>query len=152
MDRPRDSKLAVVVGMDPARKGDVLRSTKRGGAVPGPFIFVATNRLKPGKLNEEKKRVPRLIDFVHGNEPRLVALNEYANEDGTEVAVVQVHPDADSMAFHMELIAGRAASAYAETIDATTSIEVFGTPSKAVVEMLRHQAGAGVPLSVKPYH
>ena len=120
--------------------------------MPGPFIFVATNRLKPGKLNEEKKRVPRLIDFVHGNEPRLVALNEYANEDGTEVAVVQVHPDADSMAFHMELIAGRAASAYAETIDATTSIEVFGTPSKAVVEMLRHQAGAGVPLSVKPYH
>jgi hypothetical protein len=152
MDRPRDGKLAVVVGMDPARKGDVLRSTKRGGAVPGPFIFVATNRLKPGKPDEEKKRVPCLIDFVHANEPRLIAFNEYANEDGTEVAVVQVHPDADSMAFHIELIAGRAASAYAETIDATTSIEVFGTPSKAVVETLRHQAGADLPPSIKPYH
>ena len=68
------------------------------------------------------------------------------------MAVVQVHPDAESMAFHMELIAGRAASAYAETIDATTRIEVFGTPSKAVVETLRHQAGASAPLSVKPYH
>jgi hypothetical protein len=29
---------------------------------------------------------------------------------------------------------------------------VFGPPSDAVVEMLRRQAGAGVPLSIKPYH
>jgi hypothetical protein len=52
----------------------------------------------------------------------------------------------------MEIIAGRAASAYAETVDATTGIQVLGTPSDAVVEILRRQAGAGVPLSVKPYH
>src|SRR6266446_7974016 len=116
-----------------------------GEAMPGPFIFIATNRLKPGKFDDEKRRVPDLVDFIQANEPRLIAFNQYANEDGTEVAVVQVHPDADSMAFHMELIAERAAGAYAETIDATTSIEVFGTPSRAVVEMLRHQAGAGVP-------
>ena len=31
------------------------------------------------------------------------------------------------MAFHMQLIAERAASAYADTIDATTNIQVFGT-------------------------
>ena len=67
----------------------------------GPFIFIAINRLKPGKLEDEKKRVPDLVDFIQANEPRLIAFNEYASEDGTEVAVVQVHPDADSMAFHM---------------------------------------------------
>jgi hypothetical protein len=33
------------------------------------------------------------------------------------------------MVFHMELIAERAASAYADTIDATTNIQVFGAPS-----------------------
>jgi hypothetical protein len=123
----------------------------KGGAV-GPFIFIATNRLKPGKLDEETKRVPGLVDFVHANEPRLIAFNEYVDADGTEVAVVQVHPDADSMAFHMETIAERAASAYADTIDATTSIQVFGTPDGAVIDLLRRQAGTGVPLSVKPYH
>ena len=26
----------------------------------GPFIFIATNRLKPGKLADERKRVPGL--------------------------------------------------------------------------------------------
>jgi hypothetical protein len=118
----------------------------------GPFIFIATNRLKDGKLNGEKKRVPDLIDFIQANEPRLIAFNEYANDEGTEVAVVQVHPDADSMVFHMELIAERAASAYADTIDATTNIQVFGTPSGTVTDMLRRQAGAGVPMSIKPHH
>jgi hypothetical protein len=66
----------------------------------GPFIFIAINRL--------------------------IAFNEYANAEGTEVAVVQVHPDADSMVFHMNLIAERAASAYAETIDATTVVRSPG--------------------------
>ena len=56
------------------------------------------------------------------------------------------------MSFHMEVVAERAAAAYAETVDATTGIQVFGTPSDAVVEMLRRQAGAGVPMSVKPHH
>ena len=55
----------------------------------GPFIFIATNRLKPGKLADERKRVPGLVDFVEANEPRLIAFNEYVNEDGTEVAVVR---------------------------------------------------------------
>lgn len=118
----------------------------------GPFIFIATNRLKPGKLAEKRKRVPGLVEFVSSNEPRLIAFNEYVNDDGTEVAVVQIHPDADSMAFHMEVIAERAAAAYAETVAATASIQMFGTPSNAVLEMLERQAGAGVPLTVKSFH
>jgi hypothetical protein len=96
--------------------------------------------------------VPGLVEFVEANEPRLIAFNEYANHDGTEVAVVQIHSEADSMAFHMEVIAERATAAHAETLDATTSIQVFGTPSNAILEMLERQAGAGVPLTVKPFH
>ena len=42
----------------------------------GPFIFIATNRLKEGKLGREKQRVPDLIDFIQANEPRLIAFNE----------------------------------------------------------------------------
>ena len=68
----------------------------------GPFIFIATNRLKAGKLEEERKRVPELCDFIEANEPQLIAFNEYASEDGMEVAVVQVHPDAASMEAHMQ--------------------------------------------------
>jgi hypothetical protein len=118
----------------------------------GPIVFIATNTLKDGKLEAERERVPDLCDFIEANEPRLIAFNEYVNADGTEVGVVQVHPDAHSVEFHMQVVRERARQAYRATLDATRSVQVFGTPSEATVETLRRQAGAGVSLTVKPYH
>jgi hypothetical protein len=118
----------------------------------GPFIFIATNRLREGKLAAERERAGELSSFVAANEPQLLAFNEYANDEGTEVGVVQIHPDAVSMELHMKVVAERAARAYAETLESTTSIQVFGEPSAAVLEMLRRQAGAGVPMAVKRHH
>jgi hypothetical protein len=120
-------------------------------SVSGPFIFIATNKLKSGKLEDERERVRALSDFIAANEPRLIAFNEYADERGAEVGVVQVHPDAQSMQFHMDLIRERAASAYGETLEATTAVQVFGTPDDSILEMLRQQAGAGVELTIKPH-
>src|ERR1700761_8634795 len=110
----------------------------------GPFIFVATNRLKPDAYEAERRRVPGLVDFIEAREPQLLAFNEYVNEERTEVTVVQVHPDAASMELHMGAVGERAAQAYAETLDATTQVQVFGAPSDAVLQLLRTQAGAGV--------
>jgi hypothetical protein len=118
----------------------------------GPFIFIATNRLREGKLAAERERARDLSSFIEANEPQLLAFNEYANEEGAEVGVVQMHPDAPSMELHMEVVAERAARAYAETLDATTSIQVYGQPSDAVLETLSRQAGAGVPILVKRHH
>jgi hypothetical protein len=116
----------------------------------GPFIFIATNKLKPGKLEDERRRAIELSDFIAANEPRLLAFNEYADESGTEVDVVQVHPDAESMQFHIGVVREQAARAYAETLEATTAIQVFGRPDEAILQMLRQQAGTGVELRVKP--
>ena len=30
----------------------------------GPFIFIATNRLRQGKLERERERVPGLVEFI----------------------------------------------------------------------------------------
>ena len=118
----------------------------------GPLIFIATNRLKPGRLDSERARVPGLVEFVEANEPRLIAFNEYVNEAGDEVTVVQVHPDAASMEAHMEIVRERARQAYAETLDATVRIQVFGRPTDAILEALRQQAGSGVEISVNGEH
>src|ERR1700730_1834814 len=118
----------------------------------GPFIFIATNRLKAGKLEAERQRVPGLVDFIEANEPRLIAFNEYANEEGTEVAVIQVHPDTASFEFHMGMVRERASRVYEETLDATTSIQVFGETTETILEMLRHAAGGGVQYTVKRLH
>jgi hypothetical protein len=117
-----------------------------------PFIFIATNRLKPGKLGQERTRVPSLVEFVASSEPRLIAFNEYVNEDGDEVTVVQVHPDAASMEAHMAIVRERAQQAYAETLDATVRIHVFGMPTDAILETLREQAGSGVEITINDEH
>jgi hypothetical protein len=118
----------------------------------GPFIFIATNKLKTGKLEAERRRVPGLVDFIEANEPRLIAFNEYADAEGTEVGVVQVHPDAASFEYHMGVVQERASQAYGETLEATTSIQVFGESTEAIMEMLRRSAGSGVHYTVKRHH
>lgn len=120
--------------------------------MPSPFIFIATNRLKPGRLDLERDRVPGLVEFVEANEPRLIAFNEYVNEAGDEVTVVQVHPDAESMEAHMAIVRDRAQEAYAQTLDATVRIQVFGRPTQAILDSLRQQAGNGVEISVNGEH
>jgi quinol monooxygenase YgiN len=117
-----------------------------------PFIVIATNRLKPDRLDAERDRVPGLVEFVEANEPRLIAFNEYVNEAGDEVTVVQVHPDAESMEAHMRIVRDRAQEAYAQTLDATVRIQVFGEPTQAILDTLRQQAGSGVEISVNGEH
>ena len=116
----------------------------------GPFIFIATNKVREGKLEAEKQRVPEWIDFIASNEPRLVAFHEYLSEDGTEVEFVQVHPDTDSFENHMRLLMGLPGRSYTETLEGTTNIRIYGTPSKAILEMLSQAAGSGVPITILP--
>ncbi len=118
----------------------------------GPFIFIATNRLRQGRFDAERQRVPELSRFIEANEPRLIAFNEYVNEDHTAVTVVQIHPDAASMEFHLGVVGDQARQAYAETLEGTAGIQVFGTPSDDILRMLRQQAGSGVPLTINAHH
>ncbi len=52
----------------------------------------------------------------------------------------------------MGIVRERAILAYAETLDATAGIQVFGAPDDAVLAMLAQQTGSGVPLTVKADH
>jgi len=56
------------------------------------------------------------------------------------------------MEFHLGIIGDRSRDAYAQTLEATTGIRVYGTPSEQILRMLRQQAGSGVPLSIYPHH
>ncbi len=113
-----------------------------------PFIFIAISTIKEGKLEDFKRFYRELAEFVEANEPRMIHFGAYISEDGTEVTNIQVHPDADSMEFHMQ-VAGEKISQGYEFFDATESIEVCGTPSDAVLEMMRQIAGSGAPVSIK---
>jgi hypothetical protein len=116
-----------------------------------PFIFIATDKVREGKLDAEKQPVPGWIDYIATNEPRLLAFHEYVSEDGTEVEYVQVHPDTDSFEYHLEVVAN-SGRAYTETLEGTTSIRIYGTPTPAILEMLGQATGTGVSVTVLPEH
>jgi hypothetical protein len=52
-----------------------------------PFIFIATNSLREGKLAAERDRAADLGSFIENTEPQLLALTEYVNEDGKKPSV-----------------------------------------------------------------
>ncbi len=84
---------------------------------------------------------------VEANEPRLIVFHGYVNEDTNEMSVLQVHPDADSMMFHMQLIADHITKAF-DVLDRTTSVQVYGTPKAGVVEMIKELSQEGVTVNV----
>jgi hypothetical protein len=118
----------------------------------GPFIFIATNKVREGKLQDEKARVPGWVRFIEDNEPRTIAFNEYRSDDGTEVEYIQIHPDTDSFEHHMRVLAERSDLSYKETLEGTTSIRIYGQPTDAILDMLKQAAGAGVPITILPEH
>jgi len=119
--------------------------------VAEPFMFIGTHAIKDGMFDEYEEYFRKFAsEVVEANEPRLIAFNGYASEDGREVTVVQVHPDAASMRFHMQLIREHVADAYERFLDGTTRIEVYGEPDDATLEMIGQLATSGAPISVKP--
>ena len=116
-----------------------------------PFIFIGTHTIREGKLDDFKKSCGALLEVVEANEPRLIAFNFYANQDETEVSVVQVHPDADSMLFHMQVAREHIEQATEELL-VTRNMQLYGRPNDAVLGMIRELSQAGVPLIVKPNH
>jgi hypothetical protein len=117
-----------------------------------PFIFIATNKVRDGKLDDEKNRVPGWVQFIHDNEPRTIGFHEYRSADGTEVEYIQIHPDTDSFEHHMRVLAEKSDLSYKETLEGTTDIRIYGQPTEVILDMLKQAAGVGVPVTILPEH
>ncbi|HZO63636.1 MAG TPA: hypothetical protein VFB74_01420 [Kribbellaceae bacterium] len=105
-----------------------------------PFIFVGTHRVKPGKREEFTTYFTELCaGIVEPNEPRLHSFFGYAAPGSDVVTVVQVHPDADSMATHMNLIMEHISESYAEYLEPESTVQIYGSLSD---ELAQTVAGA----------
>ena len=112
----------------------------------GPIIYVGTHGIKDGKLEVAKQASQDLAEFVEANHPRLLHFEISFSDDGSEMLVVQVHPDEESMALHMQLAGERIAAAY-EFLEGTKSIQIFGDPSEPFADNIEQMA-MGAPLTI----
>ena len=103
-----------------------------------PFIFIGTHRVREGKLEEFQEYFRDFCEtVVRPNEPRLLSFHGYVDVPANEVAVVQIHPDAESMAHHMSIITEHVARAYADLLEPQSRTQVYGVAQGGVLEMMR---------------
>ena len=102
-----------------------------------PFIFIATHKIKPGKREQFKQYFARFsLDVVEPKEPRLHSFYGYAAPDSDYVTVVQVHPDADSMATHMKVGVEHFATAYAEYLEPESAMQIYGNLTEELIQAI----------------
>jgi quinol monooxygenase YgiN len=105
--------------------------------VTAPFIFIGTHKIKPGKQEEFKKYFAQFSsDIVEPKEPRLHSFYGYAEPDSDYVTIVQVHPDADSMATHMRVGTEHFATAYADYLEPESTLQIYGNLSEDLIRTI----------------
>jgi hypothetical protein len=112
-----------------------------------PFVMITTHRVPPDRLHELESVTRAYLDHVEANEPRAQLHTAYLDDDGSELTLVQVHPDAASAEHHMHVARDLIGQGLA-LVD-TIGVEVYGEPGPLVRQALEHNRRAGVPVIVK---
>ena len=102
------------------------------------IVYVDTSDVREGALEELKPAMKELVDFVQANEPRIIAYNVYLSDDGSRMTVVHVHPDSESLEYHME-VAGPVFRRFVELVT-LSSIHIYGEPSEKVLRQSHEKA------------
>ena len=102
-----------------------------------PLIFIGTHTIKPGQREAFQAYFARFCtEIVEPQEPRLHSFYGYAAPDSDVVTIVQVHPDADSMATHMKVGKEHFAEAYAEYLEPESTLQIYGTLTDALIQAI----------------
>ncbi|HET6642716.1 MAG TPA: hypothetical protein VFG93_05535 [Gaiellaceae bacterium] len=96
------------------------------------IVYVDTSDVRKGALEELQAGMKELVDFVEANEPRIISYNVYFNEEGTRMTVMHVHPDAESVEYHLE-VARPIFRRFVELVT-LTSTHIYGRPSEKVLK------------------
>ena len=121
------------------------------------LIYISTWRIKECRLEDFKRFIREMVEIYRTNEPQLIAFNVFLNEEETEMTSIQVHPDADSMDFHMQVLEralGEEMSDWVGRADfiEPKHIEIYGTPSAGLLEADQPLVESGLARTVKPLH
>lgn len=105
-----------------------------------PIVYVDISTVREGKLEELRGAMGHLAGFVEENVPQLISYGFYLDEGRSQMTVVAVHPDSESLAFHLDTGAAEFRK-FAHLIE-LSRIDVYGAVDEAVCERLHQKARA----------
>jgi len=112
------------------------------------IIFISHQRVKEGKLEGYKQYYRQVAEQAKTNKPGTVAHLAYLNEEGSELSIIHIFPDAESMELHMRGVDELAKKAY-EYVE-ILSFEIYGKPADTVLERMMQIVGSRIALNIKP--
>ena len=106
--------------------------------MPPPIVYVDTSAIRDGKHHELEVAMKELAAFVEANMRRVISYGFFLDQNRKQMTVVAVHPDSESLEFHMDTGAEEFRK-FADFID-LLRIEVYGAVSENVRERLDQKA------------
>jgi hypothetical protein len=103
-----------------------------------PILVIDSSEIREGKLEEVKAGVEHLVAFVEANEAEPLAYDIYFDEAGSQMTVVQIHPDSTSLERHLT-VAGPVFRRFADLLT-LGRVDVYGRPSEAALDQMRGKA------------
>jgi hypothetical protein len=113
-----------------------------------PIVFISRNRVKEGMLDDFRKHYHDSIPPIEAGKPGTLVQLAYISEDGAEVDVVRLFPDAEALDLQIQGADERSKITY-QYIE-PTGIEIYGSPSDHTLEKMKKIAGSGINVSIIP--
>jgi len=113
-----------------------------------PIIFISHQRVKEGKLEGYKHYYRQVAEQAKANKPGTLAHMAFHNEEGSELSIIHIFPDAESMEAHMQGVDELAKKAY-EYVE-ILGFEIYGKPTEAVLERMMQIVGSPITLNIRP--
>ena len=117
----------------------------------GSLVYIDVSEVKEGSLDRLEGAIEELAGFIEANVPDVLAYSVFLSEDGTQMTVVHVHAEAESLERHL-MTAGPVFRKFSDLLT-LKSIRVYGEPSERAVELLREKAsmlGSGDVTVLRP--
>jgi hypothetical protein len=103
-----------------------------------PLVYVDRSDIRAGRAVELEVAARQLVEHVASGGHRALSYGIYFSADRSTMTVVHVHPDTNSLELLMALIAPLLAP-FRDLLE-LRSIDVYGSPSDAVLARLRAKA------------
>ena len=113
-----------------------------------PIVFISHFKIKEGKLDEFKELSKNVSKFIEANKPGTTTFLQFTNEDGTELSIIHVFPDADAFDKHNEGVGERSSKAF--EIIVPTRREIYGLPSDQAMAILTPPDGSEISVNQVP--
>ncbi len=102
------------------------------------IVYIDKSEILEGKIEEIKRCIKNLVDFIEENVPQLIYYGFFFNENHTQMTVISVHPDSESLEYHMSV--GKEEFRKFSNLLNLLKIEVYGNITDSLHELLIQKA------------